>query len=119
MFTSTRTKAIQYSSLHEKLFLCAVTIELHYSGLLETSFEKVSQKHRDLCTQFDVEPLPSYSDLSLICSRLGSFKILVVEDSTKDLEQKILLNVSSDDLSFALTNCEIAKKILSKIISFD
>lgn len=47
--------------------------------------------------------LPHFSDQALnISLRLGASRILIVEDSTADIFQKIILNVSVDDLHFAL-----------------
>lgn len=44
-----------------------------------------------------------FSDQALnISLRLGASRILIVEDSTADIFQKIILNVSVDDLHFAL-----------------
>lgn len=35
---------------------------------------------------------------------LGASRLLIVEDSTKDIHQKIILNVGIDDLYYALNN---------------
>lgn len=37
-----------------------------------------------------------------ICLNLGASRILIVEDSSADIYQKIILNMSVDDLHFAL-----------------
>lgn len=39
-----------------------------------------------------------------ICTMLGACRLLIVEDSSKDIYQKIILNVSVDDLYYALNN---------------
>lgn len=37
-----------------------------------------------------------------ICSRLGASRLLICENSRNDIYQKILLNISSDDVHYAL-----------------
>lgn len=39
-----------------------------------------------------------------ICTTLGACRLLIVEDSAKDIFQKIILNVSVDDLYYALNS---------------
>lgn len=39
----------------------------------------------------------------LLCCRLGAMKLLLCEHSRADVYQKILLNVSADDIHYALS----------------
>lgn len=38
----------------------------------------------------------------LLSSRLGASKLIIAESSRHDINQKILLNVSADDIHYAL-----------------
>lgn len=42
MFFSHRTQTMKVLSTHEKIFMCAVLLDLRYTGLMETTFENVS-----------------------------------------------------------------------------
>jgi len=45
---------------------------------------------------------PSTSEAAAICSKLGSFKLLLVENARNDLHQRVRLNISQDDVLYAL-----------------
>ncbi len=47
-------------------------------------------------------PPPSASELSGLCARLGSFRLLLLESGKTDLNQRVRLNVSQDDVLYAL-----------------
>lgn len=112
MFESSRTKLIAALAIHEKIFLCAVLQETFATGLDETTFEKVALRHIDQCQQHNVPHIPNLSQLSAICQRLGAMRLLVVDSFQHDFQQKILLNVSSEDLSFATEKETLFEKIL-------
>lgn len=112
MFESSRTKLIASLAVHEKLFLCAVLHETLSTGLDETTFEKVAMRHIDQCQQHNVPHIPNLSQLTAICHRLGALRLLVVDSFQHNFQQKILLNVSSEDLSFATDKEILFEKIL-------
>ena len=45
---------------------------------------------------------PSTCELAGICSRLGSIRLLLVEHGRQDLYMRVRLNVSQDDVMYAL-----------------
>ena len=47
-------------------------------------------------------PPPSASEAASICAKLGSFRLLLTENARTDLSQRVRLNVSQDDVLFAL-----------------
>lgn len=47
-------------------------------------------------------PYPTMSEAMAVCSRLGSCRLLLVEPSRHDLLLRVRLNVSQDDVLFAL-----------------
>ena len=49
---------------------------------------------------------PNATELSSVCSRLGSFRLLLVEHSRTDSRQRVRLNVSQEDVQYALKNFE-------------
>ena len=49
----------------------------------------------------DIRP-PTASRLAAVCAKLGSFRLLLTELGRCDLQQRIRLNVSVDDVTYAL-----------------
>ena len=45
---------------------------------------------------------PSTSELAGMCSRLGSVRLLLVEHGRNDLQMRVRLNISQDDILYAL-----------------
>lgn len=45
--------------------------------------------------------IPTITEILAVCGRLGSNRLLICEHSRSDLYQKILLNVSTDDIHYA------------------
>jgi len=111
MYLSNRTQAIKNSSLHERLFLCAVVLELRSTGLVETTFGAAVDRHFLLC-QTIATPVPSISALLAVCDRLGSLRLVVIESCRTSLDKKIILNVSSNDVTFSMKDDPIASQIL-------
>ncbi|XP_035699697.1 origin recognition complex subunit 1-like [Branchiostoma floridae] len=101
MFSSPKIMAIRHASLQEQLFLKAVVAEFRRSGLEEATFLQVSQQHECLC-RLDGVSVPTMSQLSGVCSTLGASRLLLVEAGKSDLSQRVRLNVSQDDVMYAL-----------------
>ncbi|XP_019645559.1 PREDICTED: origin recognition complex subunit 1-like [Branchiostoma belcheri] len=101
MFSSPKIMAIRNASLQEQLFLKAVVAEFRRSGLEEATFLQVSQQHECLC-RLDGVTVPTMSQLSGVCSTLGASRLLLVEAGKSDLSQRVRLNVSQDDVMYAL-----------------
>ncbi|XP_045159455.2 origin recognition complex subunit 1-like [Mercenaria mercenaria] len=101
MFSSPKIVAIRNASDQEKTFLRAVVAEFQRLGLEEADFSKVYNQHISLCRLEGMQP-PSTGELAGICSRLGSIRLLLTEHSRHDLNMRVRLNVSQDDIIYAL-----------------
>ncbi|XP_070195213.1 origin recognition complex subunit 1-like isoform X2 [Littorina saxatilis] len=105
MFSSPKILAIRNLSTQEQLFLKAVVSEFKHSGIEEAEFGKLYTHHLALC-RFEGVPPPSASELSAICWRLGSSRLLLVEHGRMDLLMRVRLNVSAEDVNCALSRVE-------------
>ncbi|KAL8597873.1 hypothetical protein ACOMHN_061406 [Nucella lapillus] len=101
MFSSPKIMAIRNLSTQEQLFLKAVVSEFKHSGIEEAEFGKLYTHHLALC-RFEGVPPPSASELSAICWRLGSSRLLLVEHGRMDMLMRVRLNVSPEDVNCAL-----------------
>ncbi|XP_070564136.1 origin recognition complex subunit 1-like [Ptychodera flava] len=101
MFSSPKIVAMRESSLQEQLFLRAIVSEFRQSGLEEAPFSKVLKQHVTLCRLEAVRP-PTTTEVASVCARLGSSKLILVESGRNDMHQRIRLNVSQDDVLYAL-----------------
>ncbi|XP_006879867.1 PREDICTED: origin recognition complex subunit 1 [Elephantulus edwardii] len=101
MFSSSYIAAIKNSSVLEQGFLRAVLAEFRRSGLEEATFQQVYSQHMDLC-RMEGLPYPTMSETMAVCSRLGACRLLLVEPSKNDLLLRVRLNISQDDVLYAL-----------------
>ncbi|XP_072275745.1 origin recognition complex subunit 1 [Pyxicephalus adspersus] len=101
MFSSPYVIAIRNSSVMEQCFLRAVIAEFRRSGLEEATFQQVFQQHIALCRIEGVQP-PTMSETMAVCLRLGASRLLLVESSRNDLYLRVRINVSQDDIMYAL-----------------
>ncbi|XP_061635995.1 origin recognition complex subunit 1 isoform X2 [Phyllopteryx taeniolatus] len=101
MFSSSYITAIQSASVQEQLFLRAVIAEFRRLGLEEATFQQVFLQHQALCR---VEGLQSIgvSEVLAVCQRLGACRLLLLETSRFGILQRVRLNVSQDDILYAL-----------------
>uniref|UniRef100_H0V4L6 Origin recognition complex subunit 1 n=1 Tax=Cavia porcellus TaxID=10141 RepID=H0V4L6_CAVPO len=101
MFSSSYITAIKNSSVLEQGFLRAILAEFRRSGLEEATFQQIYSQHVALC-QMEGLPYPTMSETMAVCSRLGSCRLLLMEPSRNDLLLRVRLNVSRDDVLYAL-----------------
>ncbi|XP_053549444.1 LOW QUALITY PROTEIN: origin recognition complex subunit 1 [Bombina bombina] len=101
MFSSPYVLAIRSSSVLEQAFLKAVIAEFRRSGLEEATFQQVYRQHIALCRIEGLQP-PSMSETMAVCLRLGASRLLLVESSRNDLHLRVRINVSQDDIMYAL-----------------
>uniref|UniRef100_A0A671LGF6 Origin recognition complex subunit 1 n=1 Tax=Sinocyclocheilus anshuiensis TaxID=1608454 RepID=A0A671LGF6_9TELE len=101
MFSSSYIAAIRCVSVQEQLFLRAVIAEFRRLGLEEATFQQVFVQHQALCRVEGLQPV-SVSEGLAVCQRLGSCRLLLLEGSRLDLFLRIRLNVSQDDVLYAL-----------------
>ncbi|XP_036426543.1 origin recognition complex subunit 1 [Colossoma macropomum] len=101
MFSSSYITAIRCASLQEQLFLRAVIAEFRRLGLEEATFQQVFVQHQALCRMEGLQPV-SVSEGLAVCQRLGACRLLLLEPSRLDLLLRVRLNVSQDDVLYAL-----------------
>ncbi|XP_069843326.1 origin recognition complex subunit 1 [Dipodomys merriami] len=101
MFSSSFITAIKNASVLERGFLRAILAEFRQSGLEEATFQQIYTQHVALC-RMEGLPYPTMSETMAVCSRLGSCRLLLVESSRNDLLLRVRLNVSQDDVLYAL-----------------
>ncbi|XP_045147692.1 origin recognition complex subunit 1 [Echinops telfairi] len=101
MFSSSYITAIKNCSVLEQCFLRAILAEFRRSGLEEATFQQVYRQHVTLC-RVEGLPYPTVSETMAVCSRLGSCRLLLVEPSRNDLLLRVRLNVSPNDVLYAL-----------------
>lgn len=101
MFSSSYITAIRNSSVLEQGFLRAILAEFRRSGLEEATFQQIYSQHVALC-RMEGLPYPTMSETMAVCSRLGSCRLLLMESSRNDLLLRVRLNVSQDDVLYAL-----------------
>ncbi|XP_028856628.1 origin recognition complex subunit 1 [Denticeps clupeoides] len=101
MFSSSYVTAIRCSSVQEQLFLRAVIAEFRRLGLEEATFQQVFVQHQALCRVEGLQPICVSEGLA-VCQRLGACRLLLLEPSGLDLLLRVRLNVSQDDVLYAL-----------------
>ncbi|XP_076578395.1 origin recognition complex subunit 1 [Chaetodon auriga] len=101
MFSSAYITAIKCASLQEQLFLRAVIAEFRRLGLEEATFQQVFVQHQALCRVEGLQPV-SVSEGLAACQRLGACRLLLLEPSRLGVLQRVRLNVSQDDVLYAL-----------------
>uniref|UniRef100_A0A3B4XS75 Origin recognition complex subunit 1 n=1 Tax=Seriola lalandi dorsalis TaxID=1841481 RepID=A0A3B4XS75_SERLL len=101
MFSSAYVTAIKCASVQEQLFLRAVIAEFRRLGLEEATFQQVFVQHQALCRVEGLQPI-SVSEGLAVCRRLGACRLLLLEPSRLGVLQRVRLNVSQDDVLYAL-----------------
>ncbi|NXD93836.1 ORC1 protein, partial [Chaetorhynchus papuensis] len=101
MFSSPYVNAIRNASLHEQIFLKAILAEFRRAGVEEATVQQVYQHHVALCRMEGLQS-PTVSEVMAICSRLGACRLLLLEASNKYLHMRVRLNLSQDDVMYAL-----------------
>ncbi|XP_016958337.1 origin recognition complex subunit 1 [Drosophila biarmipes] len=107
MIASAKVQAIKNCSRMEQIFLQAVASEVTRTGVEETTFMGVYQQVETIAAFMGVT-LPPPGRALRLCAKLGAERLIISEHSRNDLFQKILLNVSADDIHYALRVGEVA-----------
>lgn len=105
MIASAKVRAIKACSELEKVFLQGVRAEISRTGVEETNFLSVFKQVEELCFHEGVQ-IPNATQGLNLCARLGAKRLLLCEQTKSDIHQRIFLNVSPDDIHFALQNVE-------------
>eukprot|EP00794_Sanderia_malayensis_P008152 gene8151-9024_t len=106
MFSSPKIIAMRNLAKFQAYFMKSVVSEFRRSGLEEALFRNVYDQFQDLCRIEGVQPLNMCETFS-VCSTLGSCKLLLLESGRNDINQRIRLNISQDDVLFALKNAKL------------
>ncbi|XP_077641367.1 origin recognition complex subunit 1 [Lonchura striata] len=101
MFSSPYVNAIRNASLHEQIFLKAILAEFRRGGVEEATVQQIYHHYVALCRVEGLQS-PTVSEIMAICSRLGACRLLLVEASNKYLHMRVRLNLSQDDVMYAL-----------------
>uniref|UniRef100_A0A336K050 Origin recognition complex subunit 1 n=1 Tax=Culicoides sonorensis TaxID=179676 RepID=A0A336K050_CULSO len=101
MIASAKMQAIKSCSKYEQMWLQAVCAEVARTGVDECTFMGVYNQFETITT-FDGIKTPNPGQALSICTKLGAIRLLITEHSRTDLYMKILLNISSDDVHYAL-----------------
>ncbi|CAN8217235.1 unnamed protein product [Coccothraustes coccothraustes] len=101
MFSSPYVSAIRNASLHEQIFLKAILAEFRRAGVEEATVQQIYHHYVALCRVEGLQS-PTVSEIMAICSRLGACRLLLVEASNKYLHMRVRLNLSQDDVMYAL-----------------
>ncbi|KAK3749425.1 hypothetical protein RRG08_003274 [Elysia crispata] len=101
MFCSPKIMAIRNLSVQEQMFLRAVVAEFQRAGIEEAQFSKLYDQHQIIC-RFEGIHSPTMTEVAALCYRLGSIRLLLVEPGHLDLSMRVRLNVSQDDIMYAL-----------------
>ncbi|XP_038000321.1 origin recognition complex subunit 1 [Motacilla alba alba] len=101
MFSSPYVNAIRNASLHEQIFLRAILAEFRRAGVEEATVQQIYHHYVALCRVEGLQS-PTVSEIMAICSRLGACRLLLVETSSKYLHMRVRLNLSQDDVMYAL-----------------
>ncbi|KAM6262286.1 origin recognition complex subunit 1-like [Porphyrio hochstetteri] len=100
MFSSPYINLIRNASLHEQIFLKATLAEFCRTGLEEATLQQIYHQHVALCRVEGIQ-CPTVSDMS-VCSRLSACGLLLTDPSTEYLHMRVRLNISQDDVIYAL-----------------
>ncbi|XP_077450878.1 origin recognition complex subunit 1 isoform X2 [Stigmatopora argus] len=100
-FSSSYITGIKSASAQEKLFLRAVITEFRRLGLEEATLQQVFMQLQALCRVDGLQPI-TVSEALAICHRLGACRLLLLETSRLGILQHVRLNVSQDDIFYAL-----------------
>lgn len=106
MITNPKVQAIRHCSKFEQTFLQAVCSEVTRTGVEEVCFINVYRQFEFLCS-FDGFETPNITQTLDICTKLGDYRLLIYEYSGSNIHQKILLNVSKDDIHYALQKVDL------------
>ncbi|XP_003692183.2 origin recognition complex subunit 1 [Apis florea] len=106
MIASAKVQAIKHCSKMEQIFLQAVSSEVMRTSIEEVYFKDAYKQLESLCS-FDGIEIPTVTEVLAICRRLGSNRLLICEHSRNDIYQKILLNVSTDDIHYAMQELDL------------
>lgn len=103
IFTGPRVVTIQNCSQAAQMVLRALRDETHRTGVEETNVIQVYNHLVSICT-LEGLPVPKVGEVLSICTTLSLLGLVIAEKGRPDIMRKLSLNVSSDDIHYAI-NC--------------
>ena len=101
MFQSPHMRMLEAASRHDRIFLCALLLELRRSGVTEACVSHVMRTHEQLC-RTHAEPLPPAGAAAGIACRLAASGLLLADPGRRRGAQRVCLNVPLEDVVYAL-----------------
>ncbi|XP_066599778.1 origin recognition complex subunit 1 [Prorops nasuta] len=101
MIASTKVQFIKNCSEMEQNFLQSLCAEITRTGVEEVIFKNILRQLQSICS-FKGIKMPTVTETLGLCMNLSASRILICEHSKADIYQKVLLNVSTDDVYYAL-----------------
>lgn len=101
MTNSSKVQAIQCCSKSEQLILTAIANEVSRTGNEEVPFLNMFHNLTKLSI-LERLTIPSSEILLKLCHNLGSFRLLITQHGRMDIHATLMLNVSTDDIHYAL-----------------
>jgi len=101
MISCPKVRIIKSLSKMEKFFMQAVCMEIERTGMEEVVFQGVYHQLKTLASLHGSQP-PTFDRAMAISVRLNASRLLICEHPRKDIWQKVLLNVSADDVYYAI-----------------
>ncbi|XP_068215174.1 origin recognition complex subunit 1 isoform X2 [Palaemon carinicauda] len=101
MFSSPKISAIRNCSVMEQFVLRGIVAEFTRTGLEEAVFGRVLDQYNSLCRFEGLEPLTCTAVMKTV-NHLSSYRLVLTEHSRQDLNLRLRLNISMDDVNYAL-----------------
>lgn len=103
IMSNTMVLVIKCCSDVEQLVLRSVRDECMSSGLDACTLDKMYEQFQALCTLEGVTTVPTMADMFCVCAGLEENGLILVEKGKNvGIKKKLSLNVSSDDIHYAL-----------------
>ncbi|CAH2000719.1 unnamed protein product [Acanthoscelides obtectus] len=103
MITQPRVRAIKSCSRLQQLILQAIVAEMERTGIEETSFNDVFKMLMSCCAIDGFQRVSITIALSAV-AKLSACRLILTDPKCCDIYQRIILNVSADDVYYALKN---------------
>jgi len=111
MFSASTVVAIRNASLHEKIFMSSIFMEQKRTGAPSCEYGALCSRHVAVCKMHSLD-IPNATELASICVRLNISRLILLEGGIPERHQQVRLNVSEDDVAFALRADVLVSKIM-------
>lgn len=101
MITQPKVRAIKHCSRLEQLLLQAIVAEVERTGVEETTFADTFKMLTSVAA-LDGFKIPSLTISLGAVARLSACRLILTDQKCNDIYQRIILNISSDDVYYAL-----------------